>query len=46
MTAMTAPHTLRGGGGQALTPRDKIITNRRSRGGVEPKELFTAPSLI
>jgi hypothetical protein len=39
MTAVTATHTPRGGGGQALTPKDKIITNRQERGGSEPKKL-------
>ena len=39
MTAMTATHTPRVGGGQALTLRDKIITNRKDRGGSEPKKL-------
>jgi hypothetical protein len=39
MTAMTATHTPGGGGCQALTPRDKIITNRQDRGGSEPKKL-------
>ena len=40
MTTVTATHTPRvGGGGQALTPKDKIITNRQDRGGSEPKKL-------
>jgi hypothetical protein len=46
LTAVTATHSVGGGGGQALTPRNKIITKRQGRGGLELSKLWTMPSLI